>query len=505
MENFKLFSVLACSVTACGPGSPALAASMGKAEHVVVIVWDGMRPDSISPQHTPTLHRLAQQGAWFKQHHAVYVPTTEVNGVALNTGDKLKPVAAEDPDVVRRGDLVTHGHYLPVPTLAEIFQETGFRTAICGTKAVPLLFDRSDKRTSPAAGESAVFYNGHALPPSAMAKMLTPNEGHPFPAQVTFPNLAQDQWTTTALTRGLWNHDVPRFSLLWLSDPDFTQHERGPGSKPALAALDSADRNLAAVLQRLEELNVRDKTDVFVVSDHGFSTVERSVDIVAALKQAGFNTVKELHGSQTGEVLVVTLNGSVSLYVPGHDETTIRKLAAFFQSSDFAGVIFCRLQVEGTFPLEQIRIAAAHAPDLLVSMRWSAGHNEFGTPGLLVAASDKKPKGAHGALSPFDTHNTLVAAGPDFRQGFSDDLPTGNADLAPTILWILGLKPPQPMDGRLLSEALAGLNPPESKVERTRIEARHDLEGFRWHQYLSLATLGESIYFDEGNAESVAK
>jgi hypothetical protein len=36
------------------------AADRGKAEHVVVVVWDGMRPDFISREHTPMLSQLAQ-------------------------------------------------------------------------------------------------------------------------------------------------------------------------------------------------------------------------------------------------------------------------------------------------------------------------------------------------------------------------------------------------------------------------------------------------------------
>ena len=269
--------------------------------------------------------------------------------------------------------------------------------------------------------------------------------------------------------------------------------------------MQSADRNLALALKRLEELNVRDKTDVFVVSDHGFSTIERRVDMVKMLKQAGFNAVKELTGSQPGEVLVVPLNGSVPLYVPGHDLHLIRRLAAFFQSSDFAGVIFSRVPVEGTFSLAQVRIAGANAPDLLVSLRWSAGTNEFGAPGLVVGASDKKSSGAHGSLSPFDMHNLLVAAGPDFRRGFSDELATGNADLAPTILAILGFKPPQPMDGRLLTEAIAGINQAEPAAQHRTIEARSEGQRFRWHQYLKLTTVGDAIYFDEGNGQSISK
>jgi predicted AlkP superfamily pyrophosphatase or phosphodiesterase len=33
-----------------------------KAEHIVVVVWDGMRPDFISQEHTPALYQLARDG-----------------------------------------------------------------------------------------------------------------------------------------------------------------------------------------------------------------------------------------------------------------------------------------------------------------------------------------------------------------------------------------------------------------------------------------------------------
>src|SRR5436305_1637337 len=58
----------------------------GQAEHVVVVVWDGMRPDFVSEEHTPTLHGLARRGTFFANHHSSYVTSTEVNGTAIATG-----------------------------------------------------------------------------------------------------------------------------------------------------------------------------------------------------------------------------------------------------------------------------------------------------------------------------------------------------------------------------------------------------------------------------------
>ena len=153
--------------------------------------------------------------------------------------------------------------------------------------------------------------------------------------------------------------------------------------------------------------------------------------------------------------------------------------------------------------MDKVRIGAKDAPDLLVSFHWSAAVSASGTAGLLVADSTKK--GTHGSLSPYDMHNTLVAAGPDFRSGFKDELPTGNLDLAPTILWILGIEPPHSMDGRVLKEALIGLPARKAKPEKRTLEATCAGEHFRWRQYLKVSTIGKEDYFEEGNGESVQK
>jgi hypothetical protein len=161
---------------------PITAGTSSKAEHILVIVWDGMRPDFIAPQYTPTLYQLAREGVFFKNHHPVYISSTEVNGTALATGmypnhsgimansdylpeiGWLGPAGTESVDAIRRGDLLTDGHYLAVPTLAEILQQAGHRTAVAGTKPVVLLHDRSLKRTSSVA-LSSVNLTGRSRPP----------------------------------------------------------------------------------------------------------------------------------------------------------------------------------------------------------------------------------------------------------------------------------------------------------------------------------------------------
>ena len=100
-------------------------------------------------------------------------------------------------------------------------------------------------------------------------------------------------------------------------------------------------------------------------------------------------------------------------------------------------------------------------------------------------------------------HNTLIAAGPDFKRGETSDLASGNVDLAPTILQILGIKSPQKMDGRILSEAMTVAmpsRPPETKT----IEATKHFRTGTWRQSLQISRVGSTIYLDEGKGAFVA-
>jgi predicted AlkP superfamily pyrophosphatase or phosphodiesterase len=66
--------------------SVSAAESTTPERHVVVIVWDGMRPDFVSEENTPALWKLAREGVIFRNHHAVYPSATIVNGTAMVTG-----------------------------------------------------------------------------------------------------------------------------------------------------------------------------------------------------------------------------------------------------------------------------------------------------------------------------------------------------------------------------------------------------------------------------------
>ncbi len=514
-RRISLTMVLVIALSGLGAADPP--PTRVPAEHVVLIVWDGMRPDFVTTETAPTLAALARAGVFFRNNHAAYPSSTNVNGAVLATGDypehngiisnqefrpeidPLKQFDTGDFPALDASNAQISAKYIAVPTVAEIVQKAGYRTAVAGSKPVAQLADRARQRKSDAATHSVVIYRGKILPKSAEAAIF-PAIG-PFPFRKgALPNREEDAWTTRALTDVLWKEVVPKFSLLWMSEPDLTEHESAPGSPASRAAIKSSDENLARVFEALRAKHALTSTDVIVVSDHGFSTIDLAVDVAEHLRAAGFDAVRAFTAApKSGQVLVVSLGGSFELYVIGHDAAITRKLVDYLQRSPFAGVILTREKMAGTFTLAEAHLQTATAPDIIVASRWNDQPNEFGTRGEVASDLGKNlGQGTHGTFSPHDLDNTLIACGPDFRRGWIDETPTGNIDVAPTILMLLGLKPPQPMDGRVLTEALRGAA--STPAEQTQeLKAQREFADATWRQTLRLTTVEKTTYFVEGN------
>ena len=483
----------------------------GKAGHIVLIVCDGLRPDSINEAQTPALWQLASGGVMFRNHHSVYPTLTNVNSIALATGvfpnrsgllanyefrpeiDSEKFIRTDETSAVHKGDQLQAGKYLRSSTIAEAVRAAGGRAAIAGTKTTTLLHDRNP------SGGSVTIFSGDILPVAASAA-ITKLVG-PFPKEDQLPNERQDAWTTKALTEGLWRDDVPQLSVLWLGEPDRSEHAYSPGSETALAAVRCCDGNVATVLRSLERKGVRNETDIFVASDHGFSTVGDPVDLRGALRSAGFRvTANGDSGRDRGEVRVVGNGGTALFYIAEHDPATAERLSEWLQQSAFAGLIFSPAPRDGAFLFSDVHIDTPSAPDLVLAFRWTDEQNRYGTPGRIVSmAAGDVVQGTHGTLGKFDVHNVLIAAGPDFRTGAIDNLPTSNVDVAPTILHLLGIEPLSPVDGRVLAEALVRHDEPLPQIERSTLETTKTFPSGVWRQQIQVSKLGSHIYFDEGS------
>jgi arylsulfatase A-like enzyme len=492
--------------------SASVASATGSQRHVVLIVWDGMRADFANEKYAPNLDKLARAGVRFAFHHSIYPTATDVNGAALATGcypnrngicanvefrpalNPRQPIDVSEPDSIKRGDDLSGGKYLAVPTFPELLRKAGKNVALVGTKSVALLFDRQNDWTVVKMRERPLtVFAGAPLNPAQrdeLSKILGS-----FPDGRHASAVQRNDFATRALTEYFWREAVPDFSLLWLSEPDLSEHNFAPGSPQALAAIKAVDANLATVLSVLEEKHARESTDVLVVSDHGFSTIRRSIDVIALLNAAGFHADKEIHDSaKGGDILVVGNGGSVSFYVHDHDKAVTQRLLDWLQHRDFAGVIFARAQWPSTFPLQAAHLDTHDAPDLMIAFRWSDDKNQFGVAGMIDADWNRKAgEGTHATLSPHDIHNTFIAAGPDFDKA-AGGKSSANIDIAPTILEILNLHSSEAFDGHIVTVK----GPVETGPLQTRtLEVKRQFEDGAWKQSLRFARDSESV--EEGN------
>jgi arylsulfatase A-like enzyme len=309
---------------------------------VIVCVWDGLRPDSISEQVTPNLARLRDHdGVNFSDHHSVYPTFTMMNAAALATGaypaqhgfygnteyqpgpagqnadgktiDFSQPVFTEDHGVLQALDNFYRARgargIFALETLFEAAHKAGLRTAAIGKIGPVFLQDvRPDDALSVVLDENIALPYGFAQQLQAANFALPPNTArYPFSPGQTL-TLADDNGKPTAslaerqirladgatpdprasagsahnaangyLMRVFLDYVLPKFepdlSIVWLRNPDSTEHQFGPGSPNYQDALRDQDALLGKLQSKLETLGLRDGTDLIVVSDHGHSTV----------------------------------------------------------------------------------------------------------------------------------------------------------------------------------------------------------------------------------------
>jgi predicted AlkP superfamily pyrophosphatase or phosphodiesterase len=79
-------SAVSALAALAGAVSIATAAPAGNATLNIVMVLDGLRPDSITAEETPNLWRLRQEGVNFANGHSVFPTVTRTNATAIATG-----------------------------------------------------------------------------------------------------------------------------------------------------------------------------------------------------------------------------------------------------------------------------------------------------------------------------------------------------------------------------------------------------------------------------------
>jgi predicted AlkP superfamily pyrophosphatase or phosphodiesterase len=490
----------------------ALIAACGLIAHVtpattnrqLLIVLDGLRPDYVTPSVMPNLHALGQRGVVFANHHAVFPTVTRVNASSMSTGsypdthglmgnsvffpqvDPRQFLDTGDRANLLKIEAAVQRKLLTTPTLGEILQASGKRVLAVSSGGTGSSYLLNYK----VAG-GAILQTEYALPERLYAEMIA--KFGPVPPE-TRPNDARNHRAVDAFLQIGLPEINPSVTLLWINDPDGTAHAHGVGHPVTLEALKRVDAEIKRLQDGLVAAGLLDRYDIWVTSDHGFSTSTPAANIAAL--------TKPFEGTLTdGTPRIVTAAGAV--YVRDHNPEAITGIVNALQRTDGVGAIFTPApapgsldgRVPGTLSFDAIRWTHERSADILFSADWTDAKNAHGFAGTTASGGVAE----HGSSSPFDVHNVLIAAGPDLKDRTVVRAPSGNVDFAPTFLRLIGADVPRSMEGRVLEEALrGGPNPARLRVQSSQQTVKNAAGSYTLTGFFSTvaSSHGSYRYFD---------
>ena len=474
---------------------------------IVLVVFDGLQPAQVTPGLMPNLSRLASEGVNCSNHHAVFPTVTRANVATIVTGhlpgahgltantlvipefDPYRALGALEPVL---SEIAAQHPVLLQPTLGDILHQHGMEyiSVGAGTSGNAYL-----QNPNAETGGGATIHPDFTLPGPLNSEIIGRFGEWPDRRGPSAPKMAR---VVNVTARYVLEERQPAVAMMWLSEPDVSQHSHGVGSPEALNAIREADRQFGRLLDWLEQEGRATETDVIVVSDHGYSTITEVVDVEAKLRRAGFPP-----GGEPGGVTVAPNGGAVLFYPTGDISGTSERLAEWLMRQPWCGPLLASSaagEIEGTQQASLVGLDGPRAPAITMSFAWNSQVNTSGYAGHAYSTSLGSGQGQHGSMSPHETRNVMFARGPSFRQSAVIDLPTGNVDIAPTILQLLGLPGGEAMAGRVLRETLR--DGPESVEWHTEThEAFRETPAGRYTQTVRVSRAGNTVYLDHGSSD----
>jgi len=470
---------------------------------VLVVSFDGLQPSQINKDLMPNLYGYLNDGVTFSNHHAVYPSVTRINSTSMFTGRTpgSHGIAANmvvmrdyDPNSVfsvlqpvLEQIRTKLGDVLYVKNIGDILSEAGEKFIAVGAGTTGNSFLQNPN----AHKNGGAVVNPEFTLPYDLEKTLISKFGE-WPAEVV-PNEKRLKRCVDMMTEYFIPEIDPVVGLIWFSDPDKSHHADGVGNEIGTAAIRFADQHFGELVERVRNSDKSKDADIIVISDHGYSTIQEVIDVRKELITAGL-----LQNEEDDSVLIAPNGGSALFYVKNSDKEITQKLINTLMEFEWCGPLFSSSKVgefEGVLSTDLIGIEGPRCPDIAMSFHWNSEKNKAGYPGMIYSTGGDVDLGTHGSISKHEMNNVLGAFGPSFKKGITCSTPTGNIDLTPTILHILGINTETSFDGRPIKEALINdINPDEVKVSTTEHVSENSQTGYS--QKLVISSVGDTKYID---------
>lgn len=407
----------------------------------VLMVVDGLRADQLTPEFVPNFAALATQSRHFTAHTSVFPSATRVNSasiatgcfparhglhgnaIALDEGDGLVAVSVGPPEFRERWRRAT-GHTLLAPTLSERLRAHGGAVIHSNSSAGAAHMQDPD-------GHGTLYHRNGSHRPGF--EPIT-GDAHPGVAY----DAGGDREVTRRFVESLEHDAAPALNVLWICEPDHSQHALELGSPAHRDVLAGADACVAKVHDAVARLRARGEEILFVAcSDHGHESVSDVVPVVPLLIEAGLKESPDSH-----DVVLASSGMGALLYLSSNAQSRRDAIAQWLSRQPWCEQVFA-----GT-ALATIGLPIDTPLQIAFSMAKQDTANRYGVRGAGAVAADPFMKtdalglGQHGGLGRYETRPCLVVSGPGVRAGVCA-VPTRAVDIAPTLLDFLG----QPHDG----------------------------------------------------------
>jgi predicted AlkP superfamily pyrophosphatase or phosphodiesterase len=412
-----------CLALAFGTGARAQAGlpSQPKARRVVVISIDGLDARYLQKRDEyglkiPALRRLMRDGV-AASVVGVYPSVTYPSHTSIVTGAVPSRHGIygndifEPPDETQTDKWYWYARDIRAETLWEAASRAGLKTALiswpvstgAGDYNFPEIFVIGGTRE-----ESLALIKKEARP-AGLVEDLERRD----PALYGNVNKDEGDDLRTRFAEYVLAEKRPEVTLVHLLDLDHFEHDFGPFTPEAFAALEKTDGYVARILKALERAGTLHETAVFIVSDHGFLPVSKRIHPGVILARRGLIKVREEKDAQGGERAAVTEWRAAPYISAGSCAIILRdpKDRAAYNMALASLKDFANGEGKGSFRVldgKEVRGLGTN-PDAALILEASDGYY-FGGNYTGDAVTPSKLKGQHGFL-PSRYYTSFIASG----------------------------------------------------------------------------------------------
>ena len=290
----------------------------------------------------------------------------------------------------------------------------------------------------------AWYVRGHKPPAEVLRAIMPPERGK--------AQQLSDTWAADVAIK-LIQVKKPRVMLINLPDTDSVGHNSGGPAAPAKMAevMRNVDAQIGRLVKAYKDAGLYDRTLFVVTADHGMIPNATNID-GAAIRKALSDAKVPVPAAQVPHIWLrdpsqakIAADAIATAGIRGVG-AVYHKTSDGFRISDRSPKIAPELDAAYRYLIETYDFT--RGPDVVAML------NENALPGEYPPNS----RGAHGSITWGTQHIPMIFAGPGVRAGMVSQQPARLADIAPTVLRIMGIEP-RGMDGAVLADCLIKEDP----------------------------------------------